>query len=390
MRYGFINNFEQLLAADLAAGATTLALDGGGADLSNASADLVYTLTLDDGEGAVEIIHVTGTSGNDLTIEKGQEGTTDAAWPTGSAVEMRLTAGAASGFLRNETDQSDSFATGGASTTILNSCMAIGESASAPSFATVSLGPYAVSTGQQSVVIGSDAYGDGEDIVAVGSSVYADGSEITAVGRWVYASGLGATGYGYNAAANAAGALSVGADSSAAEGGAAIGVGAESSAEGAVALGSEAVSGVIGGVAVAGLHYLTSQQQGRAGLPSACRAASAQAVLATAALDLTDDTAFVTLDLPAGARLFIDSIDVIITGSDSPGGSPEISVGPDDVAPAAYLASTPVAKTVVGERETHAPLAADGVTSLRVATTTAGTGTAYQAKVTFRGYVMEL
>ena len=100
MRYGFINNFSQTLAAELAAGATTMTLDGGGALLASASADLVYALTLDDGAGTVEIVHVTGAAGDTLTIVRGQEGTGDVLWPVGSTVELRLTAGSISVGLR--------------------------------------------------------------------------------------------------------------------------------------------------------------------------------------------------------------------------------------------------------------------------------------------------
>lgn len=104
MRYGFINNFAQVLAADLAAGATTLTLDGGGALLADASTDYRYKLTLIqrdafNNETAREILEVTGASGDVLTVVREQEGTTAiSSWPSGSAVEARVTAGQLAGF----------------------------------------------------------------------------------------------------------------------------------------------------------------------------------------------------------------------------------------------------------------------------------------------------
>lgn len=99
MRYGFVNNFEQTLAADLAAGATTMTLDGGGALLADASTDYRYKLTLiqtddDNNETHREIVEVTAVIGDDLTIEGELEGTTrlTGGWPSGTTVAARVTA----------------------------------------------------------------------------------------------------------------------------------------------------------------------------------------------------------------------------------------------------------------------------------------------------------
>lgn len=99
MRYGFLNNFQQTLAAALGEGATTLSLNDGGAQLADASTDYRYKLTLiqRDAFGTEthrEIVDVTAASGNDLTIEGAKEGTTRLAggWPSGTAVEARVTA----------------------------------------------------------------------------------------------------------------------------------------------------------------------------------------------------------------------------------------------------------------------------------------------------------
>lgn len=385
MRYAFLNNFSQILAADLAAGATTLTLDGGGSLLSNASADLVYTLTLDDGEGTTEIVHVTGATGNDLTIERGKEGTTDAAWPTGSAVEMRLTAGAM-----------DKMVQGPfwvprfpySSATAFDPLLWVYDGPD--SYGSVDLG-----SGLDDW--GGDTLGIGQSAILKSSSYYSGG--VTLVGSNATSNGIQNTVFGayagthpddYTVAGVAVGyapLLKEGADRSVI-----LAPTGEITASDAVGIGNGTKCGVIGGLQINALAYVPSAYNHPAGnvSPDAVRQSCAQVVIATDPLDLTNNTAAVTLDLPAGTMFFIAAIDVVIVGSDTPGGTPEISVGPDDVTPAAYLAATPVGKSAVGGRETHSPLVSDGVTSLRVATSTAGTGTTYQAKIVFRGYVMEL
>jgi len=175
----------------------------------------------------------------------------------------------------------------------------------------------------------------------------------------------------------------------------ALGVGAAAMTPYSVALGPYASNASVpGGFQLNALSYLpaTAIDTGTYAAPpaTATRRASQQVVIATDPLDLTVGADVVTLDLPANTMLFIDDIDVVITGSTTPGGAPEIQVGTDAVTPADLLAATPVTATVVGERETYSPLIANGVTTLRVATSTAGSGTTYMARVIFRGYVMEL
>ncbi|MFW6344806.1 MAG: hypothetical protein ACOC0M_00520 [Halomonas sp.] len=478
MRYGFVNNFSQLLAADLDAGATTMTLDGGGSDLSNASEDLVYALTLDDGEGKVEILHVTGADGDELTIERGKEGTSDATWPVGTTVEMRLTAGALSAIrdmitygpagdslviLADDSglDDSSSWQENlfiGPDSTIteasagdvrgamllgigntLEGCeegMVIGYYAtiSHDSYAALALGQYAEVIGRSdqantqgtaigpyakatcdvadsygfSLAVGSGAQAHNSNASAFGAYTEAEGDSSLAIGSYATTSAAATNSVsvgvssettaaetiavGNSASATAEAAIAAGHESSAtAEAAIAVGAASEATATASVAIGHLAVSGIEGGLQINGISYLRNSPDLQNALaPEAAYRASQQVVLATEALDLTDDTASVNLDMPAGTMLFIDSIDTVIVASDGAGGSPEITVGPDDQAPADYLASTAVSKTSVGGRESHDPLVSDGVTTLRVATAVAGSGTEYQAKVVFRGYVMEL
>lgn len=113
-------------------------------------------------------------------------------------------------------------------------------------------------------------------------------------------------------------------------------------------------------------------------------------LLRTAELDLTDAAAAVTVTIPTGYALLLDGLDTVITGSDTPGGTPSIEAGPDDVTPDAYLANSPVGGTAVGDRDSHAVSLDATVTAVRVSVATAGTGTVFTARALLRGYLLEV
>lgn len=84
------------LSAALTSGATTAALaTGGGAKLpALANGDyIVATLSQATSETSFEIVRVTAISGDSVTIARGQEGSTAAAWAAGDKFEVRPTAG---------------------------------------------------------------------------------------------------------------------------------------------------------------------------------------------------------------------------------------------------------------------------------------------------------
>lgn len=113
-------------------------------------------------------------------------------------------------------------------------------------------------------------------------------------------------------------------------------------------------------------------------------------ISAATSLDLTLVGDFVTIPIPAGFRMYIDHIDLIVTGSDTPGGTPSIVVGPDGVTPDTYLGNSAVSVTALHDREVFTPLVTTGVTEVRVEVNTAGTGTSYLALLLLRGYLMEV
>lgn len=484
MRYAFINNFEQILAQAVSDSDsdTSITLDGGGEQISDASEDLVYVLTLfkvdsNGNETAREILHVTAASGNALTVKRAQEGTAAQAWAVGDGVSQRLTAGGLNQMLAS-TGQTNNgaglVALGFESVAAAPGAVSMGEAyggliaPQAVADATVAIGPGSIATAPRAMALaGGEAHGQrsfaaagsvsnaadalsfgvggqslgarslsffgrasDDDAIALGADTFVNGAGSVGVGVGASTSGertISAGPYssaGPMADGNVYGGIALGADADAQTGGVSIGdsslveapfgislgpaghceapeataVGYGASVTGSaaysIALGRAARAGIPGGLQIQAISYLPAAYDDAGSFagppPSATRRASQQVVVATDTLDLTDDAAAVTLGLPANSILLINAIDVVIVGSDGAGGSPEITIGPDDVTPAAYLASTPVGKTTMGGRESHTPLVVDGVTSLRVTTSAAGTGTTYQAKVIFRGYVMEL
>lgn len=438
MRYGFINNFSQFLAADLAAGATTMTLDGGGALLSNASADLVYTLTMDDGAGTTEIVHVTAATGNDLTIERGKEGTSDATWPSGSQVEMRVTAGAMNSLTAMDSSPvlvgpvlelaglSAFFDAGDTRGTVfIGDNLDLRAGLAAPNLkAPINIGYYNRlydDGGYGQVVIGNDIYLKPGAIgaVVIGSGAgWGGGTEATGM--------VGAVCVGEYASCAYDHGIAIGASSAARLGGVAMGYQSGMSGDYSVVLGAEQWCGgtesvmighggyvagdyavavgfevdvsdwgiglgaaarvdVEGGMvthAVPYLHKLTAQAPAAFTGANAVFRTSQQLVMRTDPIDLAAANEF-ELALPAGLRLFIDAIEVVAAATTS--GTPEMAIGTTSggVDAAAAQALTTGA---AWSRSTLTPATTDGLAgSLFAHVTTTGTGSVY---VILKGYAI--
>ena len=110
--------------------------------------------------------------------------------------------------------------------------------------------------------------------------------------------------------------------------------------------------------------------------------------LASGIIDLTDGTATAQIELPAGTHFFPDRIDAIITGVDTPGGSPAITVG-TTAAGTDVLAATVITKNAAQQRQKISPDSDDGVSDIHISVSTAGSGTTYNCRVIVTGYLME-
>lgn len=90
----FTNGATALTTAALLPGDGTVTIEAGKGDLfPSLGAGQVAVVALADGAGNVEIAHLVDRAGDNLTLERGQEGTAEQTWGSGTRVEMRVTAG---------------------------------------------------------------------------------------------------------------------------------------------------------------------------------------------------------------------------------------------------------------------------------------------------------
>jgi hypothetical protein len=98
----FTNNASALLAASISSSDTTVQVASGfGALFPSPSGDEYFYATLVDDNGDIEIVKCTSRTGDNLTVERGQEGTTAQGFTlTVTRVELRLTAAGVGEFLQ--------------------------------------------------------------------------------------------------------------------------------------------------------------------------------------------------------------------------------------------------------------------------------------------------
>lgn len=92
----FIDQWTATLTQELsAAGSTAYVAAAKAALLPNASGQRGYTLTLDDGDGNIEVVHCTNADGGTgaLSLWRNRWGTTSQIWPVGTTIELRIPAG---------------------------------------------------------------------------------------------------------------------------------------------------------------------------------------------------------------------------------------------------------------------------------------------------------
>lgn len=91
--FQFTNNASALLAASISDSDTTITLETGfGALFPNPSGSQEFRAALQNADGDLEIVQVTGRATDVLTVVRGQEGTTAQAWTLGvTRCELRLT-----------------------------------------------------------------------------------------------------------------------------------------------------------------------------------------------------------------------------------------------------------------------------------------------------------
>lgn len=96
MTHLFTNNAESLTASALtmSAGTSTVSVMSGEGDLfANPDVDGFQMLTIGAGDGPFEIVKMTARTGDVLTIKRRQESAHFQAWPSGTVISARITAG---------------------------------------------------------------------------------------------------------------------------------------------------------------------------------------------------------------------------------------------------------------------------------------------------------
>lgn len=96
MTHLFTNNAKSLTASALtmSAGTDTVSVMSGEGDLfASPDVDGFQMLTIGAGDGPFEIVKMTARTGDVLTIKRRQESTHFQAWPSGTAISARITAG---------------------------------------------------------------------------------------------------------------------------------------------------------------------------------------------------------------------------------------------------------------------------------------------------------
>lgn len=88
------NNAVSVLALAISNSSTTVQLrSGDGARFPALAFGQWYPITVVSTDGDIEIMRVVGRSGDTLTVERSQEGTASRSFPSGSPIELRITAG---------------------------------------------------------------------------------------------------------------------------------------------------------------------------------------------------------------------------------------------------------------------------------------------------------
>lgn len=110
----FTNNSASTLAVAMSDSILSVVVASGeGALFASPSGGDYQMVTLNDPvTGDYEIVKVTARSGDNLSVVRGQEGTTAVAWSTGVKVEARITAGSLTNFLANLSQDADGLAAG--------------------------------------------------------------------------------------------------------------------------------------------------------------------------------------------------------------------------------------------------------------------------------------
>jgi hypothetical protein len=117
----FVNNFETTISAGINNSVTTIPITSATGFPSLGAGDYAYCSLQKDSPLTLEIVKVTAVSGTNLTVVRAQDGTSAAAFASGDAFELRVTAGGLNDiFYTHPNHSGDVTSSGDGATTIAN------------------------------------------------------------------------------------------------------------------------------------------------------------------------------------------------------------------------------------------------------------------------------
>jgi hypothetical protein len=327
----FSNNAVTTLAAGATAGATTLTVTDGSL-FNTPTGGNTERLTLERADGSArEIVTMTTRSGNTLTVQRAQEGTTALAWTAGDRVEGRVTKGVLDNFAQLSADP-----------------VKIGAGASAPAIQTTALGAYASAASAGSTAIGYAANASAAKCVAIGYGTLTAGGE-------------NAVAVGYNAAAT----------------------------NNAIAIGADAKASIASTVQMQGA-LIARRDSGEDANEAVKHFSTAEVVLLTKEVD-TNITGSHTIPLPQNCQFFVNEVGLMITVSIGMTAPAHVSFG-DNSSATAYLGVTAATKTNAGGRDRWSALSkidGEGQTLRFTVNTAATTSSTARGRAYFKGILVE-
>ena len=93
MSIKFSNNFGTTISGSINDSATTISIASAAGFPTLGLGDFAFCTLQKESPRTLEIVKVTAVSGTDLTVVRGQDGTSAAAFASGDAFELRVTAG---------------------------------------------------------------------------------------------------------------------------------------------------------------------------------------------------------------------------------------------------------------------------------------------------------
>lgn len=325
-------------------------------------------LTLTDGT-SFEVVKMTANGGTYCDVTRAQEGTAAVEWPIGTSVFAGITKGTLETFVPSLPPTTTPL---GANS--VNIQPARGSATN-------------VASGAQAIAVGRDSKASGSGSTAVGYGALASGSDSVVVGTSASEAGGSGVSIGANAVVNAAGGVALGAGSETAAADAiALGRLASANATNAVALGRDAEATVAGTLVLGAVPVVSSYAASAA--DSFRRLSAPQVVIMTPVLNFIAGATH-TPTIPAGLRIFVEEVGVIVTTATAVATQPSVTFGVSGDAAKFLAATTTTGLTAAGHRERFTTLAsADGSSSGLTASVSGAAGTAMTGRLYFKGFVV--